>query len=70
MITQPWHESQNIEEETDDEIIFHFRVHPTYEFISLLLSFGKDLQVLSPQSLREKMKSELEQMLSYYNPKA
>ena len=70
LISQPWHESQNIEEETDDEIIFHFRVHPTYEFISLLLSFGKDLQVLSPQSLREKMKSELEQMLSYYNPKA
>lgn len=66
LITQPWHESQNIEEETDEETIFHFRVHPTYEFISLLLSYGKDLRVLSPDSLREEMKAQLEQMLSYY----
>ena len=53
MITQPWHESQNIEEETDEKIIFSFRVHPTYEFLSLLLTYGKDVKVLEPQSLKE-----------------
>jgi predicted DNA-binding transcriptional regulator YafY len=66
VITLPWHESQNIEEETEEETIFHFRVHPTYEFISLLLSYGKDLRVLSPGTLREELKMHLEQMLSYY----
>ncbi|MGW8316972.1 MAG: helix-turn-helix transcriptional regulator, partial [Bacteroidales bacterium] len=37
LISQPWHESQNIEEENDQEVIFSFRVHPTYEFRTLLL---------------------------------
>jgi predicted DNA-binding transcriptional regulator YafY len=27
LISQPWHESQNIEEETEEETIFHFKVH-------------------------------------------
>lgn len=66
MITQPWHESQNIIEENEEETIFQFRVHPTYEFISLLLSYGKDLRVLSPVSLKEELMLQLEQMLSYY----
>ena len=66
LITQPWHESQNIEEETDEETIFHFKVHPTYEFISLLLSYGKDLRVLSPDSVRQKIKDQLDEMSAYY----
>ncbi len=66
MITQPWHESQNIEEETEDEIIFTFRVHTTYEFISLLLSHGKDVKVLEPASLRERIRQELTEMIGYY----
>jgi predicted DNA-binding transcriptional regulator YafY len=66
LITQPWHESQNIEEETGDEVIFSFRVHPTYEFLSLLLSFGKDTRVLSPESLKAKVKEELLEMLKHY----
>ena len=66
MITQPWHESQNIEEETEDEVIFSFRVHQTYEFISLLLSYGKDVKILEPASLRERIKEELEEMMGYF----
>ena len=66
MITQPWHESQNIEEEVGDEVIFHFRVHPTYEFISLMLSLGKDLRVLEPKSLRDAIREQLDTMRSYY----
>ena len=66
LITQPWHESQNIDEETEDEIVFSFKVHPTYEFISLLLSFGKDLKVLSPDAVRETMKEQLDEMRGYY----
>ena len=66
MITQAWHDSQNIEEETEDEVIFSFRIHPTYELISLLLSYGKDLRVLEPESLKESMFSQLEAMREFY----
>lgn len=66
LITQPWHESQNIESEDETQIVFSFRVHPTYEFKSLLLSLGKDGKVLEPASLREEIRSELNQMLAAY----
>ncbi|MFZ5942284.1 MAG: helix-turn-helix transcriptional regulator [Bacteroidota bacterium] len=55
LITQPWHESQNIELEEENAMIFSFRVHPTYEFKSLVLSIGRDLEVLEPDSLREEI---------------
>lgn len=66
MITQPWHESQNIEDETEEEIVFNYKLHPTYEFISLLLSYGKDLKVLGPESLKEEIKAQLKEMTGYY----
>jgi predicted DNA-binding transcriptional regulator YafY len=66
LITQPWHDSQNIEAEDENQIVFSFRVHPTYEFKSLLLSLGKDGKVLEPASLREEIRSELNQMLAAY----
>jgi len=66
LITQPWHDSQNIEEETEEEVIFSFRVHPTYEFKSLVLSLGKDGRIIEPHSLREELKNELILMLEKY----
>ena len=66
LITQPWHESQNIEEESQEEVVFTFRVHPTYEFRSLVLSLGKDAVVLEPDSLRKEIKGELEEVLKRY----
>jgi len=64
LISQPWHMSQNIEEENEDEVMFSFRVHPTYEFISLLLSLGKDVRILEPISLRKKILEEITAMLT------
>ncbi len=66
LITQPWHDSQNIEEETEEEVIFSFRLHPTYEFKSLVLSLGKDGRIIEPYSLREELKNELVLMLEKY----
>jgi predicted DNA-binding transcriptional regulator YafY len=66
LITRPWHESQNIEKENEEELVFSFRVHATYEFRSLVLSLGKDGHILEPASLREEMKKELEEMLKQY----
>lgn len=66
LITQPWHDSQNIIEENEDQIIFSFRVHPTYEFKSLVLGMGKDGEVLEPASMRKDLKAELLQMQNKY----
>jgi len=66
LITRPWHDSQNIVEENDEQVVFSFRVHPTYEFRSLVLSLGKDAYIQEPASLREEIKKELEKMLGYY----
>lgn len=66
LITRPWHDSQNIVEENEEEVVFSFRLHPTYEFRSLVLSLGRDGTILEPASLRKEMKQELEQMLKQY----
>jgi len=66
LITRPWHDSQNIVEENEEEVVFSFRVHPSYEFRSLVFSLGKDGTILEPASLREEMKQELEQILKQY----
>jgi predicted DNA-binding transcriptional regulator YafY len=66
LITRPWHESQNIVEENEEQVIFSFRVHPTYEFRSLVLSLGKDASILEPDSLRKEIRKELEFMLQSY----
>jgi predicted DNA-binding transcriptional regulator YafY len=66
LITRPWHDSQNIIDENEEELIFSFRVHPSYEFRSRVLSLGKDGRILEPLSLREEMKQELELMLRNY----
>lgn len=67
LITQPWHDSQNIETEDEDQIVFSFRVFPTYEFKSLLLSLGKDARVVEPDSLKNEIRNELGQMLGMYS---
>ena len=66
LISSPWHDSQNIEEENEEEVVFSFRVHPTYEFRSLVLSLGKDGTILEPASLRDEIREELKNMLKHY----
>ena len=66
LISQPWHESQNIVGENDQEVVFSFRVHPTYEFKSLLLALGKDGKILSPDHLIREIRIELEAMQNQY----
>jgi len=66
LITQPIHPSQKVLKETKDSVIFTFGVHPTYEFISLLLGYRDKVKVLSPMWLRKGMIGLLEQMINKY----
>jgi len=56
LISQPWHESQNIETEDENSVIFSFRIHPTFELKALIMSYGRDIEVVSPDNLREEIK--------------
>lgn len=63
--TKPLHPSQAYQFEDDIHRII-IKVIPNYEFESLLLSHGENLQVIEPASFVEKMKSRIEKMKNNY----
>lgn len=63
LITQPIHESQKIVKETKDKVIFSFEVHPTYEFISLIMGYRDEVKILAPGWLKESIKGILVKMM-------
>jgi predicted DNA-binding transcriptional regulator YafY len=66
LITQPLHPSQSIESEDETNIIFNYRVHPTYEFKALLLGLGSDVRVLEPATLKSEILRELKESIEAY----
>jgi len=67
LLTQPWHESQIVSSKKKNEITFEFKLHPTFEFKSMVLGFGKDVKVIEPGSFREELKNELQSTLDRYS---
>ncbi|TXF79498.1 helix-turn-helix transcriptional regulator [Chryseobacterium sp.] len=47
----PIHQSQKSVKETPEESFFEFFLHPTYDFVQEILSYGKEVTVLEPRSL-------------------
>ncbi|MFW5877677.1 MAG: helix-turn-helix transcriptional regulator, partial [bacterium] len=66
LITQPLHESQFIESENEEKVIFGYKVHPTYEFKSLILAMGSDVKVLMPVSFKKEVLRELNDAILGY----
>jgi predicted DNA-binding transcriptional regulator YafY len=64
--TLPLHPSQKEVEETDEYTIFEYYIIPTLEFRKELLSCGSAVEVLSPQSLREEMRTQIQEMVDMY----
>lgn len=62
----PFHHSQEIIKDTDDELIIKLFLVPTYDFIQELLSKGKTIKVLQPQSLIQEIKQLYQAALSQY----
>ena len=67
LLTKPLHLSQKNRTLENGEVELRIKVKVNNELISLLLSFGSDLEVMEPNWLREKMKSELEQLILRYS---
>jgi predicted DNA-binding transcriptional regulator YafY len=66
LITQPLHESQEIMEENEEEIIFKIKVHPTYELMTIFMGYGADLRLLEPEDIRKDFIEEIRKMLEQY----
>ena len=61
----PMHASQKEIETGEGYAIFEYRIRPSFDFVQHLL-WNKKVEVLTPLSLREEMKKELEEMLGRY----
>lgn len=63
--TKPIHSSQQ-KTQTGDTNEYTIYVHENYEIIHKLLSYGKDLTVLSPASVKEALQAEIAGMMENY----
>lgn len=61
------HQSQKETRETPEEIFFEFFLHPTYDFMQEILSYGKEVTVLEPRSLVDDIKAHLLSSLTNYS---
>ena len=67
VITKPFHHSQNIEkQEENGSILISLNLKINNEFERLILGFGEYLKVISPESLRLRIKEKFEKALKNY----
>lgn len=62
----PFHHSQKIIKDDENELIIKLFLVPTYDFIQELLSKGNTIKILQPQSLVNEAKRIYQTALSYY----
>lgn len=65
VLTKPLHPSQK-KKKSGDEILIQIKVKPNYELYSVLRSFGKNVEVVEPVSVREAFVEELKAALAVY----
>jgi predicted DNA-binding transcriptional regulator YafY len=65
IVTKPIHSSQ-IDKYVDDGLLVKIEVIPNYELEQLILSFGEGVRLLKPQSLVNRIKLRIENMLNNY----
>ena len=64
--TKPLHLSQRIIEEAEDYAIISINVKVNKELESLILSFGDDLEIVSPSTFRNQIAEKIKAMNQYY----
>ncbi|MEG2335782.1 WYL domain-containing protein, partial [Chryseobacterium sp.] len=62
----PLHHSQKEIRETPQEIDFEFFLHPTYDFMQEILSYGKEATVLEPKSFVDQIVKQLQETIDNY----
>ena len=62
----PLHESQTEVKQTADYSVFTYLLRPTYDFVQEVLSRGEDVEVLTPEWLREGIRKKVKAMAAHY----
>lgn len=62
----PLHESQKEVERHEDYSVFELHVAPTYDFIKEILSMGGEVEVISPEYVRQEVEHRAEELLARY----
>jgi len=62
----PLHHSQQELDRQADYSLFKVTVYPTYDFMQEILSHGDEIEVLSPQYVREEFQDKIAKMLAHY----
>ena len=62
----PLHHSQKVVAENETECIIELYLSPTYDFVMELLSIGKEVKVIEPESLKKELIERLEATLKHY----
>lgn len=66
VLTKPIHLSQRIIEKKDEYAIISINVKPNYELDSKVLSFGSNMEVLSPATYRSHLFEKIQAMNQRY----
>lgn len=67
LLKLPLHESQKEIEHTSEYSVFEYHTYLTEDFFQEILAHGPDVEILSPQWVREEMKSRVEEMRRLYS---
>jgi len=62
-----WSKDDRLEDATDGSVTLNFTAQSELEVIKWILGFGADSKLLAPESLRQRVKEELQQALSFYD---
>ncbi len=62
----PRHHSQTEIETHSDYSVFSLYLHPTFDFLQMLLSQGNRIEVISPESLRQEIAQTIMEMVKLY----
>jgi len=64
--TKPLHGSHKIKKKTETYVVIELELIPNYELESLILSYGEGIEVVSPESLRERIKNRVQLTFNNY----
>ena len=64
--TKPIHGSQKIIEKQNEFTTVQLELKPNYELESILLSFGENVEVIEPETLRSKIRERIKSLLNFY----
>ncbi|MBR5735831.1 MAG: WYL domain-containing protein [Bacteroidales bacterium] len=62
----PLHSSQKEIETTEEYTVFQYQLIPTFDFMQEILSKGRSVEILAPESFRDEIHAEIKAMLARY----